>query len=61
MRHYTLNGTAGISVASSCFTDGLFVNRLSAITPLGGGASLADVITKVNEIITKLQTSGITT
>lgn len=59
MAHYAADGTAGID-AGTGFNDGLFVARGASITTLGGGAVLADVITKVNEIITRLQSVGVT-
>lgn len=59
---FASNGAAGLSTVGGggCFTEGYFTNQLSAITTLAGGATLADVITKVNEIITKIKTAGIT-
>jgi hypothetical protein len=62
MAHFASNGAAGLSTVGTggCFTEGILTNQLSAITTLAGGATLADVITKVNEIITKIKTAGIT-
>lgn len=54
---YTSGGTAGLT--AGCFNEGYYVQTVATITALGGGATLADTITKVNEIITRLQTAGI--
>jgi hypothetical protein len=59
MAHFTSDGVPGIDVFGGCFKQGIFTTRLSTITTLAGGATLADVIAKVNEIVTKLQTAGI--
>jgi hypothetical protein len=39
----------------------LDIRRIAQITSLGAGATLADVITKVNEIIASLNASDLTT
>lgn len=56
--HYTEDGTQGLTAGS--FKQGVFTSRAASISTLSGGASLSDVITKVNEIIARLQSSGLT-